>query len=256
LDFGFGLARHHQAAIFIKESFMKRFFALFALVLVSASALAEDSYTLKRVYKVGEVDRYKMSFVIEGMLKAEVNLVIKETTKALKDGVATVETTIESGKISFNGQEQPFPQAGQTSSVNIDTKTGKVVSTEGNTGGPLSRLSGLTKNLGIPDRPVKIGEEIKFDSPSGDGKEKVTGTLKVASLESKSADVPTETVKLVASVNLPTEQGEKLHVDATAFVEPGTGKQLKLEGDVTGKLPMLGDAKIKILRVRMAADNK
>ena len=120
----------------------------------------------------------------------------------------------------------------------------------------MSRLSSLTKNLGIPDRPVKIGEEIKFETPTADGKEKVTGTLKVASLEAKNADLTADTVKLVASVNLPTDQGEKLHVDATAFVEPGTGKQLKLDGEVTGKLPMLGDAKVKILRVRLAADAK
>lgn len=235
---------------------MKQLFALIALLLLPAAALAEDSYSIKRVYKAGEVDRYKMSFTIEGNVQAEVNLVIKESTKSVKDDVATVETTIESGKIKFGGQDAPFPQAGQTTSRNIDVKTGKVVGAQGQAGGPLGRLSSLTNNLGIPDHPVKIGEEIKFDSPVNEGKDKVTGTLKVLGLEPKSADVTVDTVKLNAVVNLPAEMGEKLKVDATAFVEPGTGKQLKLDATVTGKMPMLGDATVKIQRIRIAPDTK
>lgn len=231
------------------------------LLLIAGAAIAEDTYSLRRTYKAGEVDRYKLVIGIDGTVKGEISLVIKETTKSiLASGEVTVESTIESGKMVFGGQDQPFPGVGQTSTTTIDSKTGRTLRTEGGTGGMgITGIARMTRNLGIPDRPVKIGEEIKYESPVGVGKDKVTGTLKVVELEKKSDAISADTIKLkaVAEVPAPGSAGEKMHMEATAWVEPGSGKNLKLEGTATGTVTALGGkATVTIKRTRLAADTK
>lgn len=222
---------------------------------------AQDAYHLRRVYKAGETDKYKTTIAIQGSnpmgggaMKVELTLLMTETTKEVKeDGTVTVVTTIESGTVNFNGMEQSLPNQGQTITTTFD-KSGKLVKEEG-APGVLGGMLGFTRVGAMPDRPLRVGEEWKFDIPINEAKQqRVKGTVTLLSLEKKSEDVPIDTLKIRSVVDTPltTPQGDQqMHLEATTFVEPGTGKAIKVEGVITGQIGPINDAKVIFKRIRV-----
>jgi hypothetical protein len=230
---------------------------------------AQDSYVLKRVYKAGEKDRYRTTITVEGQnpsgdgsaVKIDIALVTTETTQEIKpDGTITLVTTVVDGTINANGQERPFPGAGETITTTLD-KNGKPIKVEGGQG-QLAPLLNMTRfNAGgLQDRALKVGQDYKFEIPTGEDKNrKTTGVITLSGKEPKCDEVPVETLKVKGTVDtlLPLQQEDTpAHIVATAFVEPGTGKTLKIEGTITGKLGLLGDVKLTFKRLRVNPDEK
>ncbi len=106
----------------------------------------------------------------------------------------------------------------------------------------------------MPDRILKIGEVFKFEVES---KAKIAVTL--VGKEPKNDEVSAESVKVKTMVDAPAPDPastQKVKVEATSLLEPGTGKVLRTEGTLDGplgKLPPGAKVSFKVLRLKDAA---
>lgn len=224
-------------------------------VAVLQAAGAQETYNLRRVYRTGDQDRYRMTTAIQGEgIDVKTTLVIVEKVKDVKpDGTAIVMTTIESGTMEVNGQVTPFPGNGQTVTTTVD-RNGRVVKREGLAGALDDILA--SGSAALPDRQVRIGERIKVETPLGAGKDVAKGivTIDVVGKEKPGADLPVETIKVTTATTKPaaTPEAEPITITGAAYIEPGTGKVLKMVGTVKGTLPPpLGKATVTFTRVRI-----
>jgi hypothetical protein len=238
--------------------------SLTALLLPVPAARAQDTYTIKRAYKAGETDKYRINLQLQGEspmgpLNLEMTMDMIETTKQiLEDGSVVVEMRMDSGAIKFNDQEMSMPGAGETMRMTID-KTGRVVKTEGGAagrGGNLNGLINLTRVATWPDRPLRVGETWTFEVPlENNPQAKVKGSFTVVGPEKKNDEIKVDTlkVKIATEIPIPAPQGDpaKIKIDSLVYIEPGTGKVMKAEGSGSGQLGPLGQAKMKFTRVRV-----
>jgi hypothetical protein len=245
----------------------------FALTTLLASAGAgrplplDDEYIIQRVVKSGETDKYKTSLKIHGMgqmgpLDFEVIMVSNDRVSEVKpNGDSVVMITIESGTLTINGAERPFPGAGQTITMTYD-KQGHTLSNSAPTSGrgsliaqllPLARMGYLTET------PIKLGQSARYESEFGEGKKsKLSGLINLESVEKAGAEISVETVKVknVADVVIPVASGEqKTHIESSGQVDPKNGKVYRSEGAITGgPLTALGaDAKLTFKLTRMGS---
>lgn len=229
--------------------------AALAVAALSAAG-AQETYNLRRVYRAGDQDRFRMTTVIQGEgVDVKTALVIVEKVKDVKpDGTAIVVTTIESGTMEVNGQVSPFPGNGQSVTTTVD-RNGKVVKREGLAGALDDVLA--SGSAALPDRQVRIGERIKVETPIGAGRDAAKGivTIDVVGKEKPGADLPVETIKVTTATTKPVatpEGAEPVSITGAAYIEPGTGKVLKMVGTVKGTLPPpLGKATVTFTRVRI-----
>jgi len=234
---------------------------LAAAALMAPVASAQDAYTIKRVYKAGEVDRYKVAVkVASSTLTVDITMTMTEKTKEVKDdGTVIVTTSLDSGMMSMGGTDIPMPNEGQTFTVTMD-KDGKIVKQEGaDNKSPVGSMMSMMRTNPTPSRALKVGEEVKMDVPIGENKQKMAVTLTLLGVEKKSAEIPVETLKVksMADGAIPIPSGpQNVKVDTTSWFEVGTGKLLKIEGTVTGlNTPELGgDAKVTFRRIRLVGD--
>jgi hypothetical protein len=242
--------------------------ALCALSATSVPAVADDSYMLKRVYKSGDIDKYKTVINVDGQggaIKVDITIVTTETVKDVKpDGTVTLETVINSGTLSFGGNEMPLPGVNTAPVLTTFDKNGKPVEKPGapKRDKSAAMMMSATRPSFAPDKAMKIGDEWKFDnSKTADAKTDpiARGTVTVMGLEKAGADVAVDTVKvkIVTDTTVPGDTPVKAHMDGNALIEPGTGKTLMATGTVTGlSLPQLGEANMKFTRVRVKPEDK
>jgi hypothetical protein len=221
--------------------------ALCVFLVVSGSARAEEEYSLKRVYKEGDVDKYSIALNLEieiagNAYKVAGKLKLTEKTKAVKDdGTVVVDWAAESGTITINGVEQPMDGVPDTRTLTID-KSGKLIKEEGgNPNSPLSALVSIFRSQAPPDRKVKVGEKYTFEVPSSEDKEKkVKGEASVVSFEPKGGEVPVDSVKIKGAADVPARAPgatEPTHIEAIYLIEPGTGKPVRVEGKANFRAP-------------------
>ena len=236
--------------------------SLCVLLMAAPAAYAQDTYTIKRTYKAGETDKYRIALQMEGEspmgpLNLEMTMDMVETTKQVnEDGTVVVEMRMDSGTIKFNDQEMSMPGAGETVRMTID-KTGRVVKTEGGTagrGGNLNGLVNLTRVATWPDRPLRVGETWTFEIPlENNSQAKVKGSFTVVGPEKRSDQIKVDTlkVKIATEIPIPAPQGDPVTIkmDSVVYVEPSTGKVVKAEGSGSGQLGPIGQAKMKFTRV-------
>lgn len=233
---------------------------LAATALTVPAAMAQDAYTIKRVYKAGEVDRYKIAVkVASSTLSIDIAMTMTEKTKEVKDdGTVVVTTSLDSGMMSMGGTDIPMPNEGQTFTITMD-KTGKVIKQEGaDSKNPVNSMMSMMRNP-TPTCALKVGEEVKTDIPIGDDKQKMSVVMKLIGVEKKSAEIPVDTLKVKSQADgaLPVPNGpQNVKVDTTSWFEIGTGKMLKVEGTVTGlnMAELGGDAKVTFKRIRLTGD--
>jgi hypothetical protein len=236
-----------------------------ALLLAVASAIAfraesQESFRLKRAFKLGESDRYRALFVLKGetpMGPAEVEITLEttETTTEVKpDGGATVTTKVEIGKVKFNSFEQQLPSQGSTLTTTFD-KDGKVAKQSGGAqGADISKLLAALQPAGPPDRELKVGEEFKFEyQPGGSSSKRVQGRVTVVGKE-RVVEAELDAIHLKTLLDGPFLEGvaDPVHAELDAFVEPSTGKQIKVEGAFSAKQfgPVM-EAKVTFKRSRL-----
>lgn len=219
------------------------------------------TYLIKRIYKEGEVNRYKyslnMTMTPPGSTEA-IQIVMKMTAKetvksADADGSYSVTQQFESMVMNMLGMDRDM-----TSSLPVTTTTrdkdGKITTkSEGGdpqaaqqlaTMGDFSEIS----EKSIPKKPVKIGEEwvihFKHPLPNNSGDLEVTSTSKL---------VGVEILEGVKALKLSTKATFSGAADSTLeiimFLEEKTGKPLKyiMDSDLEAQgIPMKMKMTMKI----------
>jgi len=226
-------------------------------------ARADETYTLRRVYRTGEKDRYRTNIQIESdkpvegtARKIEFTLTTTETTKEVRDdGTVVVAITLDPVKAHVDGDERTISDAPVTITTTYD-KIGKILRQEGGSG-PLVMIASLLNTARVnftQERPLRIGEERKTEVPTGRGSQStVKSVLSLLGWEKKNDEIPVDTLRIKSVVDSPAPQGnQKVHMEVTAFVEADTGKPLKVDIMLTGtQFGPLPDARITIKRIRV-----
>ena len=158
------------------------------------------TYLLKRIYKKGEVNRYKYSMNMTmtppgstDAIQIAMKMTAKESVKSVEaDGSYSITTQFESMVMNVLGMERDL-----TSSLPITTKTrdkdGKIT-TKSEGGDPqaaqhFASMGGYSElaEKAFPSKAVKIGEEwethSKLPAPDGSGEVEVVSTSKLVGVE-------------------------------------------------------------------------
>ncbi|MCC6730330.1 MAG: hypothetical protein IT208_13415 [Chthonomonadales bacterium] len=235
-----------------------------ALAAQSASA-QEASYSLKRVYRQGEVDRYRTIIHVEQQtapagsapIVLVMTLTTTETTREVKpDGGVVLENRLDSAVVSLNGKEEPLPGPGQAVTLTTLDKDGKPVrqETTGQTG--IAPLIAMTRPAFLIPRPLKVGEQLKLRLPEGPETAKTLDvSITLVELAKKAQELPSDAlrVKSVADGVLPGAAGaQRLHAEMTSLMEPEGARLLRVDGTVTGLVfPQIGPARMTFRVVRL-----
>lgn len=145
--------------------------ALSALLAIGAVALAGQEFTLKRVAKVGDVIKMKMSVDAE-FAGTPIKVTATSIDKVIKideNGNITTESTQTNMKIKFGDQE--FDQESDSPRVYVSKPNGEIVEIKGDgVDNGYWRMANMNV-FRMPDKPVKVGDkwtfEIAKDSKTG-----------------------------------------------------------------------------------------
>lgn len=251
--------------------------ALVTLVNVAMlPALAQEGYKLRRVFKVNDIRRYKMVMDMNGEMQMGQNtmplnmqmvMTYREKVAGIKDGKATVHSTIESTKMYMNGQEFASPMAPDMSNVVITTviddrnKVHEIKGLErvamGAPGvGNMNFGTGFNSPAMFPEGEVRVGDSWETEVPipnAGDLKFTAKHTLvnveKVGGVDAArirtELEIPYE--KLVAAMAGQTPGGMPpmtgvMKMVAFTYYDLATGNILKMDGDMVMTLQMQGGA--------------
>ncbi len=233
--------------------------ALIALAAVSAAS-AQDTFNLRRAYKVGDTDRYKTVIQVASADNSPIEMTfvtVDKVKESKADGATVLGMTIESAVGKFGGQEFPVPAGSGEIIVEMD-RDGKVTRQE-TTGNPMGQILLMSRQSQMPTKALRIGEEAKFDVPGGkNGKGKMNGVLTIVGRAKKGDKLPVDCIeiKTVAEGLVNGPQGDmKLKVEGKSFVSEETTRLVRSEGAITGLvIPMLGDGPLKYTITRMEAD--
>lgn len=213
---------------------------------------AQDTtaYTIKRVYKAGETDRYRLVTKMNidspqtgGPIDVISTMLMKELTKEAKDdGTSTSVSEFESASVTFNGND-----------LDITTMMPKVITTRDKNGKSDVKMEGgneqVTAQMGdqvkqftissasafLPSKPVKVGETWDMDPTGGVKDAKVKGKVTLVSVDTVKG-VKVAKFKTVSDVTGGADT--KMHTEATTLIDVATGKPLnvttKTEGAANG----------------------
>lgn len=228
-----------------------------ALLGLAMAGHAQDTYTVKRTFKAGEVDRYKTNMQIESDTGMKVEIVFETTEKTdeLKaDGAMVRSIRIETAQILVNGQTMALPGFQPTTLTSSFDKDGKPLKEEGQAGQFRQFLS-MTRPIAEAEKPLKVGEEWKTDVPTNkDGTKKLNVTVTLVGLEPKSDTLSADAykIKTVADGVVEAQNGDqKVRVESTSLVRRDNGAPLRIEGTVTGiSMAPFGAAKVTFKVVR------
>jgi hypothetical protein len=250
-------------------------------VVLPVLAQEGTGYKLRRVFKVNDIRRYKIVMDMNGELQMGENsipvnmqmvMVYREKVAGIKDGKATVHTTIESMKMYVNGQEFASLPSSDPSSMVITTivddrnRVHEIRGLEklaiGNPGlgmGNMNIGTSFASPALFPEEEIRVGQtwETEFPLPRAKdlrlsatqtfvGVEKVGG-VDAARIKTE-LEVPYENlVAAAASVMqqqppaMPPMTGTMKMVGFTWF-DLATGNVLKMDGDLFMSLQMAGAA--------------
>ena len=211
------------------------------------AAKDDATYTLKRVYKTGDADRYKLTMTINvnapgggGPIDVTTLMVMKDSTKEAKeDGSLTSISEFESASVTLNGMD-----------IDITTMMPKVITTRDKTGKSDVKMEGgneqVTSQIGdqikqfsvasasayLPTKPVKVGDTWDMATdPAGPKDQKVVGKVTLVSVETIKG-VKVATLKTVTDVTAGADT--KIHSEATTHVDVATGKPLDAKTKTSG----------------------
>ncbi len=211
--------------------------------LVQQAEPDSKTYLIKRVYKKGEVNRYKysmnMTMTPPGSTDA-IQIVMKMTAKvtvksADADGSYSVIQQFESMVMNMLGMDRDM-----TSSLPVTTTTrdkdGKITTkSEGGDPQAVQQFASMRSytelaEKAIPKKPVKIGEEweihSKLPAPDGSGEVEVVSTSKLVGKE-----ILDGVKALKISTKVKTSGIADSTQESVIFIEEATGKPLKMTMD-------------------------
>lgn len=219
------------------------------------------TYTLIRVFKAGDADRYRLKVHVTGTDSQSANQDVKldfrfrENVKEIKpDGSRLLTDVFDKAVAQINGLEQDVTAFMPTLTRTIDKKGQPVsVTVEGGLDQLNVQLTPMFESMGkaqaefYPQQPVKVGDTWKVDqSDPKEPAEKTTGTATLVGLETVGG-VPSLKIKIVTDTKTKapdpaSTSGAKvditIHFDGTCNLDPKTGKLVKLSG--TGLRTLVG----------------
>ncbi len=219
------------------------------MVLAAPHAWSQESYTVKRVFKQGETDRYTTTIKFE-QNATEAVLVTSDVTREVKDdGTAVVATTVESFVLRARGTEMPFPGGSGQVILSTYDPSGKLVKQEALGGGGVGQLLNVARPAVFVQKPMKIGDSVREELPLGpDKSRKGTVTLTLLGVDKKSAELPEECLRYRIVSEAPVmgaSSDVKNRSEVVVRVSRTTGKLVTAEGTMEGiPLPNGGTTKI------------
>ncbi len=218
---------------------LSRLLPLSIAVLSLAGFRADDTYTLKQVYKKDAVETYESEMTIVDDM-SEIQLKSKDRYKVVsvaEDGAYEMEETTLEGTMKVNGQESAVEKTDPV--VHKYDKDGKEVKKEGDDeDDPVSNLmSDLISEE--PDHAVKVGESWDKEIDAGTLHCKLEGIEKVGDQDCLKLSIKGKLSKKDTS-------GES---DGTIFVRVSDFSLQKLE--VTLDNPKIGEASMKKIELKM-----
>ena len=217
---------------------------------VRRDAKDDTAYTFKRVYKSGEVDRYRLTTKMNidspqtgGPTDIVTTMLMKELTKEAKeDGASTSVAEFETAQITLNGMD-----------IDITTMMPKVITTRDKSGKSEIKMEGgneqVTSQMGdqmkqftnfgsgyMPSKPVKVGDSWDVDASSLATKgQTITGKVTFVSVETVKG---VKVAKMKTVMDMSDGKDSKMHSTSTSLVDVATGKPInmvsKVEGDTGG----------------------
>ena len=229
----------------------------------ATQADADKTYTLRRVYKKGDVTRHnmKMTMIMHNPQGGDdINIVmdfaIKElVSRADADGSNSVTTEYEKAAVSVLGTEQDLLSSMPKVTVSHDKDGKATTKLEG--GSPQSSQAfvgmGDMVKMGenaYPKKPVKIGEtwEVETKAPGQNGAEETTVK---ASVKLVSIDLLDGVKVFRLETKTDAEGAATMHSTATTLIEVETGKLVKVtlkgDGEAAGQ-PMKMDMTMSMVK--------
>ncbi len=207
----------------------------------------DTAYTIKRIYKTGETDRYRLTTKINmnnpaagGDIDVTTLMVMKDSTKEAKeDGSLTSISEFESASVNLGGME-----------LDITTMMPKVITTRDKSGKSDIKMEGgndqVTSQIGdqikqfsmtsaaalLPSKPVKVGDTWDMaQDASGSKDQKVVGKITLVSVDTVKG-IKVAKFKTVTDVTAGADT--KMHTEATTLVDVATGKPLSATTKTSG----------------------
>ncbi|MCW3096103.1 MAG: hypothetical protein JWL77_1721 [Chthonomonadaceae bacterium] len=207
----------------------------------------DTTYTLKRIYKTGEMDRYRLTTKINmdspgggGPIDVTTLMLMKDSTKEAKeDGSLTSISEFESASVTFNGMD-----------LDITTMMPKVITTRDKNGKSNVKMEGgneqVTSQIGdqlkqfttaaasafLPPKPVKVGDTWDMMSdPSVPKDQKINGKVTLVSVDTVKGK---KVAKLKTVSDVTSGADTKIHTEATTLIDVETGKPLNATTKTSG----------------------
>ncbi len=221
------------------------------------------TYILERVFTKGASDRYNATFKAKStnpqFSDLSVDLISRETTKEIKDGVATIAAAFDQAEILVGGLKHDIAQAFSTSKYKAD-KLGRIWDIKSEGGAPelkdaqtsIERPIAIVRSSFYPPKAVKVGDSWDVSVPDLDkktkddqetilakGKSTVLGTEKLAGFDAIK-------IKTSLTLLLDPKTTKPVKFDGEALLDSITGKMLTLKGTLTGTFGPLGETKADI----------
>lgn len=209
----------------------------------------EDAvYTIKRVYKAGDADRYKITVKMNmdvpmSPIDMVETMIMKETTREAKeDGSSIVVFDFESLLVTANGRDIDMTSMMPKITTTTD-KAGKTdVKVEGGNEQVTAQMGDQVKQFTngakafIPKKPVKVGDSWDVEAANfGAAGQNVKGKSTLVSVEVVKGE---KVGKIKSVMEITGEMNTKLHSETTSLINLVTGKALsstsKTEGQAAG----------------------
>lgn len=228
----------------------------------------EALISVKRAYKMGDMDRYKLAFSAKlnvpmtGELELKMNATLKETTKESKaDGSALLQSVVEQANLKIGDQESEVTSFLSPFFQKVD-KQGKVVEIkmEGGENQLGQRLGDIFQQVFqmegafYPPKAVKTGETWKLDATKikqPDGTQEVTGSATYVGKETVKK-VETLKIKLIRDTSFTSDKAQlnsKTHFEGYGNIDPKDGKFVKITGAIEGSTGPLKKGEFSVDRL-------
>jgi hypothetical protein len=210
----------------------------------------KTAYTIKRIYKTGEVDRYRLGFKMEmdnpeSPVKTNGVMVMKETTKeAADDGSSTVITEFDHAVMTVEGMDMDITSSLPKITVKRDRNGKTDVKSEGgaeavadgeaDSSDQFREFADLSVGF-LPLKPVKVGESWEGKATGfGPTDPNAKGKVTLVSVETVKG---IKVGKIKAVIDMVDEMNNKVHSETLFLIDMATGKTLDLISKLTGDTP-------------------
>lgn len=207
------------------------------------------TYTIKRIFKVKSVDRYKTTTKVltknpmDGTdLDVNIVMLLKQTTEKVDpSGGSTIVESFDEASVNLNGMEIDIA-AMMPTVTEIRDKTGKItIKIEGGNEQVVSQMSSSfestakTQDAYYPTKPIKVGDswDIKYDNAIAGQTVKVTGKATLTTI-STVLGMKAFNIKFDTDTTAKGAADVKMHSEGTMSLEVATGRILKFDTKMDG----------------------